>query len=124
MAQVVVRVNDRPYTMECGPGEEDHLMELAQLLDSEVSRLKRQVGQVGDIRLLLMAGLTIADKLSEALRHIEALQDEVEGLRDSRMASVERNRLLEEQLAERLMRAAERMEDLSQEFAGGSEPQD
>ena len=122
MAQVVVRVNDRPYTMECGPGEEEHLMELAQLLDSEVGRLKRQVGQVGDIRLLLMAGLTIADKLSEALRHIEALQDEIGGLRDSRMANLERNRLLEEQLAERLLKAAGRMEDLSQEYNAGNEP--
>lgn len=122
MAQVVVRVNDRPYTMECGPGEEEHLMELAQLVDSEVGKLKRQVGQVGDIRLLLMAGLTIADKLSEALRYLEALQDEVGGLRDSRVAAIERNRLLEDQLTDRLLTAAERMEDLSQEYGGRDGP--
>ena len=57
MAQVVVQVNDRPYTMQCSDGEERHLQELARLLDSEVTRIKESVGQVGDIRVLLMAGL-------------------------------------------------------------------
>ncbi|WP_137388205.1 cell division protein ZapA [Rhodoligotrophos defluvii] len=121
MAQVVVRVNDRPYTMECGPGQEQHLLELAQLLDSEVSRLKRQVGQVGDIRLLLMAGLTIADKLADALRHIEALEDEIGGLRDARMAAIERNRQQDDRVAERLNSAAARLEDLSRELGGPAE---
>ena len=37
MAQVVVKVNDRPYTMQCDEGEEEHLSELAQLIDTEVS---------------------------------------------------------------------------------------
>ncbi|MGF7162188.1 cell division protein ZapA [Rhodoligotrophos appendicifer] len=117
MAQVVVRVNDRPYTMECGHGEEEHLLELAQLLDSEVSKLKRSVGQVGDIRLLLMAGITIADKLSEALRHIEALQDEVAGLKDARMAAIERSRAQEDRMAEQLSNAAAKLETLSREHS-------
>jgi cell division protein ZapA len=36
MAQVVVRVNGRAYTMQCNDGEESHLADLAELLDSEV----------------------------------------------------------------------------------------
>jgi len=103
--------------MECGPGEEEHLLELAQLLDSEVSKLKRHVGQVGDIRLLLMAGLTVADKLADALRHIEALQDEIGGLRDARMAAIERSRQQDERVAERITTAAIRLEKLSQEYS-------
>ena len=36
MAQVVVQVNDRPYTLQCSDGEERHLRELALVLDQEV----------------------------------------------------------------------------------------
>jgi len=72
-------VNDRPYTMQCSDGEERHLQELAKLLDGEVTRIKQSVGQVGDIRVLLMAGLLVADQLAEARRRIEELQDQING---------------------------------------------
>ena len=39
MAHVIVEVNGRPYTMQCPDGEEDHLRELARLIDTEVSRI-------------------------------------------------------------------------------------
>ncbi len=44
MANVVVSVADRPYTMQCPDGEEDHLRELASLLDAEIVRIKQSVG--------------------------------------------------------------------------------
>jgi cell division protein ZapA len=72
MANVVVTVADRPYTMQCPDGEEAHLRELAQLLDTEVGRIKQSVGSIGDIRLLVMSGLMVADRLSEAIKKIEA----------------------------------------------------
>ena len=56
MANVVVTVADRPYTMQCPDGEEGHLRELATLLDTEVARIKSSVGSIGDIRLLVMSG--------------------------------------------------------------------
>ena len=49
MAQVVVKVNGRAYTMQCNDGEEPHLAELGELLDSEIDRIKDAVGQVGDV---------------------------------------------------------------------------
>jgi cell division protein ZapA len=74
MAQVVVKVNGRAYTMQCNDGEEAHLAELGELLDAEIDRIKHAVGQVGDVRLLLMAGLVVADKLADALKRIEDLE--------------------------------------------------
>ena len=87
MAQVIVQVNDRPYTMQCPDGEEDHLRELAKLLDTEVSRIRSNVGTVGDIRLLVMAGLMVADRLSESVRRIEDLEDQLRGAREARNAT-------------------------------------
>ena len=113
MAQVVVQVNDRPYTMQCSDGEERHLQELARLLDGEVTRIKESVGQVGDIRVLLMAGLMVADQLAEARRRVEELEDQVNGLRESRMSAVHHGRIVEDQVAERLTSAAKRIEALA-----------
>lgn len=117
MAQVVVRVNDRPYTMQCGDGEEEHLAELAQLIDREVVKLKRSVGQVGDSRLLLMAGLVIADQLASALQRIEELQEERSGAGDDQPAAAQ-EASMEDRVAERLTAAAAKLEALSRNLGG------
>jgi len=117
MGQVVVEVNGRPYTMNCSDGEEEHLVELAQLLDAEVSTIKRGVGQVGDIRLLMMAGLVIADRLSEALRKIEDLQDDVQQLKTARTGMAKQGAEHEDMVAARIEAAAKRLEALARERA-------
>ncbi|QPC43934.1 cell division protein ZapA [Kaustia mangrovi] len=112
MAQVVVRVNDRPYTLQCGDGEEEHLAELAQLIDREVTKLKHSVGQVGDSRLLLMAGLVITDQLAEALQRIEDLQEQLDG-QGGGSRDEPRGPSVEDRVAERLTAAAAKLEALS-----------
>ena len=121
MPTVIVRVNDRPYNMVCDEGEEDHLAELAGLLSEEVDKLKKSFGQVGDSKLLLMGGLVIADKLDEALKRIESLESEIEGLKDARSAAIEHTRKLESTVAEKLVSAAERLEHLSAQLSNGAE---
>jgi cell division protein ZapA len=116
MAQVVVQVNDRPYTMQCPDGEEEHLKELARLLDAEVTRIRQSVGTVGDIRLLVMSGLMVADRLSEAIRKIEDLEDQVHGLREARAAAQAELKSVEETLSERLDLAAKRLQTVANEM--------
>ncbi len=114
MANVVVTVAERPYTMQCPDGQEDHLRELAQLLDGEVSRIKQNVGSIGDIRLLVMSGLMVADRLSEAIRKIEALEDQVQGLRESRNLAQTQLKTLEATVSTHLDQAAQRLELMAQ----------
>ena len=113
MANVVVTVADRPYTMQCPDGEEDHLRELAALLDTEISRIKQSVGSIGDIRLLVMSGLMVADRLSEAIRKIEGLEDQIKGLRESRNLAQMQVKDIEAKFAERLERASARLEGIA-----------
>lgn len=119
MPQITVQVNDRPYTMVCDEGEQDHISELAEFLDREVIELKGKFGQVGDSRLLMMAGIVVADKLSEALNQIETLREEVQGLRDARAVAVERSKSSDDTIAEKLEAVAGRIEDLSKQVYGG-----
>jgi cell division protein ZapA len=118
LANVVVTVADRPYTMQCPDGEEDHLRELAALLDSEVVRIKQSVGAIGDIRLLVMSGLMVADRLSEAIRKVETLEDQIKSLRESRNIAQMQTKDIEERVADRLDSATRRLEIIAKAMAG------
>jgi cell division protein ZapA len=74
MAQVSVRINGRHYQVACEDGQEAHLQKLAAYIDDRVSELVRDVGQVGDARLLVMAALLIADELADAYDELEELR--------------------------------------------------
>ena len=116
MGHVIVEVNGRPYTMQCPDGEEEHLRELARLLDSEVVRIKQSVGTVGDIRLLVMSGLMVADRLSEAIGRIEVLEQEIGNLESDRAARAAELYGLEQRVAEQLNSAAGRLASAARDF--------
>ena len=62
MPLVNVMVNSKAYTIACDDGEEEHLRQLAAVVDGKVRELLGSVGNVGELRLLLMAALLIADE--------------------------------------------------------------
>ena len=107
MPLVNVLINGRAYTVACDDGEEEHLRELSQILDKRVRELAGSVGQVGDARLLLMAGLMVSDDLSEARARVEELEKEISGLK---ARGKKTSRISEESLAESLEQASARLE--------------
>ena len=77
MAEVVVEIAGRRYRMACGDGEEAHLRNLAHQIDIEAQRLEKSLSQPpSEARLMLMAGLMVADKLKETEAEIERLRAE------------------------------------------------
>jgi cell division protein ZapA len=102
--------------MQCNDGEEPHLEDLGDLLDSEIERIKDAVGQVGDVRLLLMAGLVVADKLADALKRIEDLEEQIrKPSRPRATARCARARNSRRRSWQRLDAAARRLEALAME---------
>ena len=73
MAEVVVKVNGRDFPLSCADGQEGRTRRLAQYVDSKIGDFAKSLGQVGELRLLLLAALVIADELSDTG---EALQQE------------------------------------------------
>lgn len=63
MGQVQATINGRSYRLDCADGQEQRLGELAKFVGQKVDQLAGEFGQVGDIRLLLMAALMTADEL-------------------------------------------------------------
>ena len=63
---VTVRINGQPYQMGCDVGQESHIEEMGRNVDAIVQQLVGSVGQIGDARLLAMAGLILADQVQSA----------------------------------------------------------
>ena len=61
MGRVSLDINGRKYAMGCEDGEEERLFRLGQKLDDRVNQIANQFGQIGDLKLLVMAGITLMD---------------------------------------------------------------
>ncbi len=117
MAHVQVTIAGRSYRMACGDGEEAHLAGLAAGLDGKIMEMRGAFGEIGDMRLHVMAALTIADELSEAKRRAETLEAEIVALKAVAAAGAQRTESSERQLAEALTRSAERIERIARRLA-------
>ena len=113
MGQVTVNINGKGFTVGCDNGQEDHVSELAAYLDHHISELKESMGAVGDTRLMLLAGLMVADELSETVAKLEELEAEVEGLRQGHQAVVEQAGGFETQAAEAIDGITTRIEEIA-----------
>ncbi len=118
MPQVTVTIAGKAYRMACADGEEAHLAGLAALFDGKIAEMRKAFGEIGDMRLQVMAALTIADELAEARRTVAALEAELEGLRHLNTAGDARSQDLEARAAEGIARAAERIERLARGLTG------
>lgn len=114
MPVVTVLVNGRNYNVACDEGEEDHLRELGEHLDHRVCELANAVGQIGDARLLVMAGLLISDDLSNLLARLEQQEQLIEQLRQRNTTLVQAMEACEEFAAAELDRAAVTIEAIAQ----------
>lgn len=77
MPEVNVEINGRKYRMACEDGQQQHLIGLAERFNAQVEVLKGAIGEIGDNRLTVMAGIAVLDELAEAERKIKALETEV-----------------------------------------------
>ena len=64
MPEVTVTVGGRPFEVACQAGEELFLRAAAKALDTEARVLLDQIGRMPESRMLLMAGLMIADRVA------------------------------------------------------------
>lgn len=62
MPDINVSIGNRSFDVACQEGEEHFLTTAAKLLDNEASILVSQMSNLTESRMLLMAGLMLADK--------------------------------------------------------------
>ena len=109
MAQVTVMIDGKAYRMACEEGQEAHLTDLAARFDRYVSHLKSQFGEIGDLRITVMAGIMVMDELAEATRRLKALESDMENVRRNRDAVVQSAARVEENTAAALDELSQRL---------------
>ncbi|MDP4892165.1 cell division protein ZapA [Cypionkella sp.] len=81
MADLEIHIGGRSFMVSCQPGEEHFLNAAAQMLDIEAQPLVAQMGRLPEARMLLMAGLMLADKtaaVEDENRQLKAKLAEIE----------------------------------------------
>ncbi|MBK0328170.1 cell division protein ZapA [Rhodobacteraceae bacterium F11138] len=75
MPEVTIKIGGRGFEVSCQEGEESYLHAAAKMLDDEAQVLSDQIGRMPEARMLLMAGLMLADKTAageDRIKEVEA----------------------------------------------------
>ena len=99
MPEIVIHIGGRDFTVACQEGEQPFLQAAAQMLDTEAAVVLGQIGRMPSERMLLMAGLMLADKTAGLEEDLQRAEDTLRA-RDRALADAE------ERLAERARRIA------------------
>jgi cell division protein ZapA len=125
MPQVEITIGGRNFEVACQDGEEQFLMTAAAMLDVEASSLSTQVGRMPENRMLLMAGLLLADRtagLEDKVREAEGrlAQAQAQLEQTSFQGTVERVEVpfMPTEVIETMSGIAERVEAIADEFEG------
>lgn len=81
MPEVKVTIGGRHFDVACQEGEETFLEKAAGMLDQEAAPLVEQAGRLPADRMLLLAGLLLADRTSNAETKVDTLEQEVAALK-------------------------------------------
>jgi cell division protein ZapA len=119
MAQVSVNINGRQYRMACDDGQENHLARLAHELDRRITRLRTDFGEIGDMRLTVMAALILADELTEQGHRLRQVEEELKVAQDARMIAADRAKKTEVAIVNAFNSAAERIERIARSLNHG-----
>lgn len=80
MPEVTIHIGGRSFDVSCQEGEESYLHSAAKMLDDEAQVLSDQIGRMPEARMLLMAGLLLADKTAAVEDRIRVVQAELDQL--------------------------------------------
>lgn len=119
MPEVKITIGGRNFDVACQAGEEHYLEAAAGLLNAEAELLSEQIGRLSEARMLLMAGLMLADKAVGVDDKLKAMQQKlteaettIEALRNVEPARVEVP-VIPETVGENLAEIAARVEAMA-----------
>ena len=80
MANVNIKFNDKDYLLSCDDGQEENLVQLAKYLDSKYNELKKDLGNIGENKLLLISAIKMADDYFALLKKVKGAKKDFQDL--------------------------------------------
>jgi len=80
MANVNIRFNGKDFLLSCDDGQEEHLEELLIHINEKFSKLKNELGNIGENKLLLITSVQIMDEYFETKKKVEQKKIELKDL--------------------------------------------
>jgi cell division protein ZapA len=123
MPEVDIDIGGKSFTVSCQAGEEQYLVSAAAALNLEADKLGDQIAKLSEARMLLMAGLMLADKtagaqdrLSQAEAGLSEATAEITRLKSLSQVVSERTAVVPEELAKNLADIAIKAESLADQI--------
>ena len=120
MPEIKLSIGGRDFEVACQEGEENFLTDAANLLNSESQKLLSQLGRLSEPRMLLMAGLMLADRminleksLAERERLVEQKETELDNALSSAKAASESKPAFANEISDLLSKTATRLEEVA-----------
>ena len=80
MANINVKFNNKEYLLSCDEGQEENLKELANYLDSKYFNLKKNLGNIGESKLLLITAIQMVDDYFDLKKKVDIKKNDFEKL--------------------------------------------
>ena len=80
MANVNIKFNGKDFLLSCEDGQEDHLEELVANLNDKFEKLKNDLGNIGENKLLLITAIKVMDEYFDTKKNVEKKKVELTNL--------------------------------------------
>ena len=80
MANVTIKFNNKDLVLSCDDGQEEHLEELLIEISEKFNNLKKDLGNLGENKLLLITAVKIMDEYYETKKKVEQSKYEFKNL--------------------------------------------
>jgi cell division protein ZapA len=80
MANVNIKFNNKDYLLSCDEGQEENLKELANHLDQKYNILKKDLGNLGENKLLLITAIQAVDEYFDLFKKAKSKKNDFENL--------------------------------------------
>ena len=80
MANINIKFNNKDYLLSCEDGQEENLRELAEYLDLKYNELKKNLGNIGESKLMLITSIKMVDEYFDLTKKVNSKKNEFEKL--------------------------------------------
>tara|TARA_B100000003_G_scaffold118190_1_gene105931 strand:+ start:194 stop:637 length:444 start_codon:yes stop_codon:yes gene_type:complete len=80
MANVSIKFNGKEFILSCDDGQEEHLEELLIQINQKFNKLKNELGNLGENKLLLITAVKVMDEYYDTAKKVEQKKTELKNL--------------------------------------------